>query len=382
MTGAFASTGTSPTVIDLFCGAGGFSAGLVRSGFNVVGAIDSWDVAIRTYRRNFNHKVVQADLSAWTSGDLWRGLGLAPFQLDLVVGGPPCQGFSVQRIGPDRDERNNLVLEFARHVAELAPRMFIMENVPGLLGKRGRELVSRFESAVLAAGYEFISVVVDASSYGVPQVRRRVFYCGWRPGETRPFSFPRPTHDVSARVTVMQSIGDLPPAWDGIPPPGADPLHRRMRLSPMNLRRLQAIPPGGGMQDLPIELRVDCHKEGADRIGHRYVYGRLDPSTPASTITARFDSFTRGRFAHPYEHRNITLREGARLQTFDDRFTFEGTQEQVAAMIGNAVPPRMAEVVGRAVAVHLANRDAKEVDSLRPAVAIRSRGVPQPRLLE
>jgi DNA (cytosine-5)-methyltransferase 1 len=99
------------------------------------------------------------------------------------------------------------------------------------------------------------------------------------------------------------------------------------------------------MQDLPIHLRVNCHKRGADAIGHRYVYGRLAPDRPAATITARFDSFTRGRFAHPYEDRNITLREGARLQTFPDSFGFEGTQEDIAAQIGNALPPQLAEAL-------------------------------------
>jgi DNA (cytosine-5)-methyltransferase 1 len=114
------------------------------------------------------------------------------------------------------------------------------------------------------------------------------------------------------------------------------------------------IPPGGGMQDLPDELKVDCHKVGADKIGHRYVYGRLSPDKPAATITARFDSFTRGKFGHPVEARNITLREGARLQSFPDSFRFFGTQEEIAAQIGNAVPPLVSEWLAKAAAVYLA----------------------------
>ena len=108
------------------------------------------------------------------------------------------------------------------------------------------------------------------------------------------------------------------------------------------------------MAQLPARLRVNAHRNGADRIGHRYVYGRLSYDKPASTITARFDSFTRGKFAHPTENRNITLREGARLQTFPDDFIFEGTQEQIAALIGNAVPPLLAETICREMARHLA----------------------------
>jgi DNA (cytosine-5)-methyltransferase 1 len=126
-----------------------------------------------------------------------------------------------------------------------------------------------------------------------------------------------------------------------------------MKLSQRNVERLRHIPPGGGFENLPVELRVDCHKGGADKIGHRNVYGRLSPDQPANTITARFDSFTRGKFAHPFEDRNITLREGARLQTFDDGFTFEGSQEDIAAQIGNAVPPRLSTVIGKALMENL-----------------------------
>jgi DNA (cytosine-5)-methyltransferase 1 len=113
------------------------------------------------------------------------------------------------------------------------------------------------------------------------------------------------------------------------------------------------IPPGKGFESLPVEMRVNCHKGGPDKIGHRYVYGRLAPDKPAGTLTARFDSFTRGKFAHPHSNRNISLREGARLQTFPDSFRFKGSQEDVAALIGNAVPPRLARVVGRSLIEYL-----------------------------
>jgi hypothetical protein len=136
-------------------------------------------------------------------------------------------------------------------------------------------------------------------------------------------------------------------------------------MSELNAERLRHIPPGGGMEHLPVELRVNAHKNGAHKIGHRYVYGRLAPDEPAGTITARFDSFTRGKFAHPFEDRNITLREGARLQTFPDDFRFEGTQEEIAALIGNAVPPLLAERIGRAMARHLQG-DPEVYDLLGP----------------
>jgi DNA (cytosine-5)-methyltransferase 1 len=224
-----------------------------------------------------------------------------------------------------------------------------MENVPGLAGKRGGSLLDTFMDAVAASGYEAEAKLVNAADYGVPQVRKRIIVVGWHRQLGRPIPFPRPTHTSANYLTVWDAIGDLPsPASPGqkILP---DPLHKGTRLSELNRERLKHIPPGGGMQDLPVHLRVDCHKAGAEKIGHRYVYGRLDAERPSSTITARFDSFTRGRFAHPREDRNITLREGARLQTFPDSFLFAGNQEEIAAQIGNAVPPRLAQAVGTAL---------------------------------
>jgi DNA (cytosine-5)-methyltransferase 1 len=349
--------------LDLFCGAGGLSAGLTKAGFEIMGAFDSWERAVETYRLNYSHPVRCSDLAKIRAPEIWTELGIEPRSLDLMVGGPPCQGFSIQRIGQDYDHRNNLVLEFARLVSELRPRMFLMENVPGLLGKRGRQLIAAFEHALTSAGYRFEAALLNAADYGVPQVRKR---------ELPPFRFPEPTQRPEDYRTVWEAIGDLPLLPEHRAPFPGDPLHRRTRLSPMNIKRLQHIPPGGGMEDLPVELRVDCHKNGADRIGHRYVYGRLAPHKPAATITARFDSFTRGKFAHPYEDRNITLREGARLQTFDDGFHFVGTQEEIAAQIGNAVPPMLAEVLGQAIESHLSKPTPRKVG---PQVWIRRSNV-------
>lgn len=364
------------TAVDLFCGAGGLTAGLMKSGFAVVGALDSWDVAVRTYRLNFSHRVIKADIRSLSVEGFWRRLGVAPCRIDLLAGGPPCQGFSVQRIGPDEDSRNNLIFEFARFVVEMQPRMFLMENVPGILGRRGRRDTTRFQEMLLDGGYDVRAELVNAAKYGVPQLRKRVFLYGWLANAACPFAFPPPTRGPSQFSTVWEAIGDLPsPPADHAPLP-VDLLHRRTRLSPQNLERLRLIPPGGGFESLPVHLRVDCHKNGAKHIGHRYVYGRLDPNRPAATLTARFDSFTRGKFGHPFEDRNITLREGARLQTFEDDFKFCGTQEEIAALIGNAVPPLLAEVMGRALRRHLSKAlqqtlASTETDSAASSVQLR-----------
>lgn len=334
--------------IDLFCGAGGMTSGLVARGFEVVGAVDSWDVAIGSHRRNFDHPVIQSDIAELDAATLLAELDVDPAMvIDLVVGGPPCQGFSIQRIGPDHDERNHLVLEFARLTMDLAPRYVLMENVKGLLGRRGAPLLRECLRLLAEGGYEASVDVVDAADFGVPQRRLRAILSSWRNGEApleRPSAIPPTTHS-----TVWDAIGDLPrPPSTGHMSP--DPLHVESRMSKLNKQRLALIPAGGGFEDLPPHMRVACHRNGAAKIGHRNVYGRLAPDKPAATITARFDSFTRGKFAHPFEDRNITLREGARLQTFPDDFEFIGNREQVAAQIGNAVPPQLAAVLADSVA--------------------------------
>jgi DNA (cytosine-5)-methyltransferase 1 len=203
-------------------------------------------------------------------------------------------------------------------------------------------------------GYAVESVMVNAAEYGVPQVRKRIFYYGWQESRVPRFRFPAATHSDAEFRTVWDAIGNLPPPRDTREAEtGGDPLHWRMKLSALNVERLHLIPPGGGFESLPVNMRVNCHKRGAAKIGHRYVYGRLAPDRPSSTITARFDSFTRGKFGHPHEDRNLTLREGARLQTFPDDFVFTGTQEDIAALIGNAIPPLLAAAIGFAIFKHL-----------------------------
>lgn len=336
------------TAIDLFAGAGGMSLGLQNAGIKIALAVDNWQLAVDTYTKNFDHFALCRDLSSMSGAEVLHAAGLEGRTPDLVVGGPPCQGFSIQRIGVDIDSRNDLVLEYARLICEMAPRAFIMENVTGLLGKRGRVIAGEFIRKMGSEGYSTSVFLIDASDFGLPQRRQRAVFVGF--AEETPYILPAKSEK---RVSVWDAIGDLPAPDKPGTVGGADPLHVESRLSPANLERMKLIPPGGGFEDLPVEMRVNAHKAGAGKIGHRGVYGRLRPDAPSSTITARFDSFTRGRFAHPYEHRNITLREGARLQTFPDSFTFLGNREEIAAQIGNAVPPLLAQKLGESLIEHL-----------------------------
>lgn len=349
---------SAPTGIDLFAGAGGLTLGLQAAGIGVLTGADNSEPAVRTYSANFGHGCAAVDLGAGSVQDAIAALGVDR-PLDVVAGGPPCQGFSIQRIGADEDHRNDLLLRFAEIAAALEPRVIVMENVPGLLGKRGKVTAHRYAGILTATGYRVQAVRVNAADFGTPQIRRRVVFLAWR-DHVAPPPVLQTTHSVGNYITVDEAIGDLPsPPMDLTPHPD-DPLHRRTRMSELNQRRLAFIPPGGGFEHLPVELRVDCHRDGPAKIGHRNVYGRLAPHEPAVTITARFDSFTRGKFAHPFEDRNISLREGARLQGFPDEHAFFGTQEEIAALIGNAVPPRLGEAIGRAIVRHLRGHAPEE----------------------
>ena len=339
-----------PTVVDLFCGAGGLSLGLQSAGFNVVGAFDSWAPAVRSYRQNFRDHPCFMENVAELSAKRLSQLGL-PSEVDLVAGGPPCQGFSIQRIGDDKDVRNDLVLEFLRVAAALHTKSFLMENVTGLLGARGRIVLNRFEELAEELGYGVRTMVLNAADFGLPQLRRRVFVVGMRHDVSGDFAFPE--RCVFQHKTVAEALAGLPPPAEKRCAEPADPLHVVTPLSPLNRLRIEAVPPGGGFEDLPLELRANCHKAGAERIGHRAVYGRLHPDKPAGTITAMFDSFTRGRFGHPIEHRNLTLREGARLQGFPDDYVFSGSKREITKQIGNAIPPPMAEAVAKSLRVTL-----------------------------
>lgn len=350
-----------PTAVDLFAGAGGLSLGLINAGFDVRAAVEFDGIAARTYRANLGEHVVVADLSRYLVADLLRQSGLSVGECDVLAGGPPCQGFSVQRRGSDEDARNDLVHHYTRFIAGMRPKFFLMENVLGLMSRRGRPFLDKLLAEVTKLGYAPHIEKLDAVDFGVPQFRTRVILVGQRTDlGLRRFKFPRPTLRPEQYLTVRDAISDLPsPPPDGTSHPTVPNHAREARLSPINVERLRHIPPGGGRLDLPGHLQLPCHVNNPT---HRHVdvYGRLAWDKPSGTITARFDSFTRGRFAHPVEHRSLTLREGARLQTFPDSFVFHGNREEVARQIGNAVPVRMALELGRALLASLTQEDATE----------------------
>jgi len=337
-----------PTAVDAFCGAGGLSLGLRNAGFVILKSYDSNEAAVETYRNNLGDQVMLADANQISISDL---LGNKQ-QSDLVLfaGGPPCQGCSVQRRGDDSDSRNSLVGLFFRQAMQARPQFILLENVLGLVGNRGVESVKEISRLCAEFGYYCHTKMLNAADFGVPQVRRRMFIVAERihNGELY-FEFPPPILTLDNWKTVWDAISDLPPtSLDGAEYNGI-PNHRSDRITERNRVRFSFVQPGGGREQIPAELRLPCHQVSVEAAGHRYVYGRLDWQRPAGVITARFDSLTRGRFGHPEDDRTISLREGARLQGFPDYFVFSGTKTEVAAQVGNAVPPPLAEALGRAI---------------------------------
>lgn len=340
-------------IIDCFCGAGGLSLGFEQSGFEVVYAFDIDEASIKTYKHNPNHHHGPAfvrDIYKVSKASIEEDLGHEFGAIDVVIGGPPCQGFSVQRRGDNSDLRNNLVLEYTRLIKEIRPRLFVMENVGGLLSVRGRPFLEQLTNNLNAAGYIIQRKTLLASDYGVPQSRRRVIIVGeLSPDGMTRYEFPEQTEGMPK--TVRMAISDLMDKSE------LDiPNHKADKLSPINLQRIRAIKEGEGQDSLPDELQLDCHK---NHKGHRHLdtYGRMAWDKPSPTITARFDSFSRGRFGHPVLDRTITLREGARLQTFPDSFEFLGSKVEVARQIGNAVPPVLARSIAESVILTLGGYD-------------------------
>jgi len=354
----------SAKAIDAFCGAGGLTLGLTAAGFSVIAGFDLDPVCIHTMQHNpkyISHPVFEADVRDMLGGRLLEVAGIQPGELDLLAGGPPCQGFSVQRtVGGDSDARNLLVHDYGDLIQEVLPKFFLIENVPGIGGSRGRDLLAAFEMRMHDNGYVIHNAILDAQQYGVPQRRKRYIVIGERTQEHQYSNFEWPEPNRRRKVTVRQAIGKLPsPPLDGTDHLDY-PNHRADKLSPLNRERIAALLPGQGRVDLPDYLLADCHKVSADVIGHRNVYGRMAWDEVAPTITARFDSFTRGQFGHPSDLRTISLREGARLQTFPDDYVFLGTKVEVARQIGNAVPTKLADAIGSAILRALNRSNAQD----------------------
>lgn len=337
------------TCIDSFCGAGGLALGLSCAGFKLLYSFDIESKCISTIKMNkkyFHHNASTADIKDMLNGKLLGLTGLKRGELFLLAGGPPCQGFSIQRRGSNIDPRNQLVFQYGQLVNELYPYFFVMENVSGLGGERGHTILEELLRRLKKYGYTVSIKLLDVQGYNVPQRRKRYIIVGKRNDIESDYAYPLENNKIK---TVRDTIDFLPePPLDGTDHPVFS-LHRRDRLSKVNLERIRAIKEGEGRDSLPDNLKANCHKVSSSVIGYRGVYGRMAWDEVAPTITARFDSFTRGQFGHPTQDRSISLREGALLQTFPKDFEFFGNKVDIARQIGNAVPPKFAEEIGKSI---------------------------------
>lgn len=341
-------------LVDLFCGAGGLSLGLQQAGMTPIFAADNDPHACDTYRANVGDHVHHLDLGVLPPEQLAAFIHKECGEVDVVAGGPPCQGFSVQRRGSAIDPRNDLAIKFGLAAAEIRPKAIVLENVPTILGPRGKDYRSQIFQIWEDADFVIHKAVLEAAAYGVPQMRRRAFLVAIRRELRAPFVFPPPRLEPRNYVTVRNAFAGLPPPPSDFSEHSCFPNHKLVAISPINIERISYVPEGGGRMDVPASMQLPCHKKSN---GHRHldVFGRLWWDRPSGTITAMFDNFTRGRFGHPTENRNITGREGARLQSFPDDFVFLGPKKDVARQIGNAVAPRLAQAVGEALINSLEN---------------------------
>ncbi len=330
--------------------------GFRQAGLRSIYAVEIDRAAAETYWLNFGHQIFVGPIER---------LRRVPVRADVVIGGPPCQGFSLLgRMSPtdDHPQMNQLWRHFMRIVREVRPLAFVMENVPGLL--RSTEFV-RIQRAAEKLGYHIAAGVLNAADFGVPQNRRRGFIIGLSNGTP---SLPVPTGE---RATVRDAIGDL-----SLEPTGKD-WHIGRDPTPISRLRYKYIPPGGNRFDLMRkrpDLVPNCWKEKPT--GSTDVFGRLEWNKPAPTIRTEFFKPEKGRYLHPQAHRPITHREAARLQTFPDSFIFFGSKIEVAKQIGNAVPPKLARVIAEAVKKALGDRCRTRL-STPHRVAGMGRAIPQ-----
>jgi DNA (cytosine-5)-methyltransferase 1 len=335
------------TLMDLFAGCGGMTRGFVDSGrYRPVFAVEADVHAAATYRRNFGDHVFEGrieEVPAWP-------------RVDVVIGGPPCQGFSTLNRAGIGFERRRLWRSYLIALRESGARAFVMENVPQLLGSAE---YTEFRACATALGYRMVDGVLLAADFGVPQLRRRAFVIGIRGAEP---TLPVPTHDDPRRPSLTgEPWRDFRWAVEHPVPLPAVPNGRNWHVgrnpTELSLRRYRVIPnEGEGRFELAArapEITPPCWLRKT--VGTTDVFGRLWWDRPASTIRTEFVKPEKGRYLHPEEHRPITLREGARCMSFPDDFVFPADQSMtaVARQIGNAVPPLLATRVAEHLAAAL-----------------------------
>lgn len=318
--------------IDLFSGCGGLTEGMHQAKFKTKFAFEINEIASQTFKLNHKQtKVITKDIRTVSLDEIKSEL--KGETIHLLAGCPPCQGFSsirrLNRVEPVEDDRNNLINEYVRFIEELQPYTFMMENVPALIHY---DLFLKAVNHLREIGYHWIDYkVVNVKDYGVPQSRKRLVMVGSRLGEIHV------APPVNEKKTVREMIGNLP-----LPSESDDPIHKMFPThTPEVQKRIELTPSNGGSRkDLPAQYKLKCHDK--ENVGFNDVYGRLRWDDYSTTMTGGCLNPSKGRFLHPEQHRNISAREAALLQSFpiDYKFPIDAPRTNIALMIGNALPPK------------------------------------------
>jgi len=343
-------------VVDLFCGAGGFSFGFHKEGFDIIFANDNWKSAVKTYKYNFPNVPFYEDDISTLNKEKIKEFNLK--SADIVIGGPPCQGFSSCGTRKACDERNYLIMEFARVVSIIKPKLFIMENVKGLLSMKTTKKTLFTDELIKALkdSYNIDIHLLKAHFYGVPQKRERVFIIGVRKDINKDFKMPKPIFDGEDNpfISVKEALFDLPNKssvngeleypkelnrYTKIIRDNAKYIFNHELPTHNNevLRRMELIPQGGNWRDIPPEIRPGGN--------HSNLYRRLEEDKPSITIKHPIKSM----IIHPIYNRCLSPRESARLQSFFDSFIFQDTKTSQYQQIANAVPPLLSLAIAKEV---------------------------------
>lgn len=340
-------------VVDLFCGIGGLSYGLNKAGLQVLAGYDLDESCSFAFERNNHAPFIHKDIRDVSGKEVSRILDGS--DVKVLAGCAPCQPFSSYAFKNEKKDpdKYDLLYEFGRLVKEVHPDIVTMENVVQIINFKKKPVLKDFQQMLKQEGYFLKLNKVFCPDYGIPQRRRRLVLLASRFGQID--LIPR-THMPESYVTVKDTIGDLPSLNAGECDP-CDPLHRARALSPINLERVKLTPYGGGWKDWPDSFMLECHKKESGK-SFGSVYGRMVWEKPAPTITTQCTGLGNGRFGHPVQDRAISLREAALLQSFPITYQFFKNEREIAITkvsryIGNAVPPKLGEVIAKSIMRHI-----------------------------
>ncbi len=342
------------SAIDLFCGIGGLSYGLGKAGIDVKAGIDIDKSCKYAFETNCHSTFVNVDIKALKGSDLNSLFNKD--DIKILAGCAPCQPFSSYTYKDDKqkDQRWQLLYEFTRLIKEVKPAIVSMENVPTLLNFKKAPVFYDFVRSLEEEGYFVWYKIVFAPDYGIPQKRKRLVLLASKLGKIH---LNDPTYKPENYLTVRNAIGELEKIQSG-ESSGSDFIHRASLLSDINLKRVMQSKPGGSWKkDWDNDLRLECHKNEKGK-SYVSVYGRMNWDEPAPTMTTLCTGIGNGRFGHPDQDRAISLREAAILQSFPPDYKFANSIEdmrvsKISKHIGNAVPPKLGEIIGKSIIQHL-----------------------------